>query len=262
MKATTPRDLTPEEKARPYAKLFYREPAPISERTRQVLDSGKMMDPKYAILPGELREKLTNIPEEAECGYCYLPGGGAYATGRHDMPGITEAMYRHWLYWWNGENPDEANTRYKIWNPQAHHNSGFMWSNENIGDYLVDFFITEPLADHPEKLGLTEEDFREAGILMMDGANARQKYLNEDIEQQPIPSIVVHVLYDAPDGIIMRSHFWIGFQAMGGQLINVCGDKKLVDENFLRGLVEHNSSEMNGLAQIMPILYTEFRRIE
>lgn len=260
MKAVKPRDLTEEERKFPYAKLFYRKPAEIGARQKAFLETGKMMDPKYAILPDEINEKLITIPEEAEVGYCYLPGGGAYATGRHDMPGITEDMYRHWLYWWNVEAPEEEYLRYKCWCPQDHHNASFKWSSENIGPHLLDFYILDSVRDQPEKEGILPDTFEKAGILMLDGVNAQQKYINEDLEQQPIPALVNHILYKAPDGVILRSHFWIGYQAIGGHIVNICGDRKLVDEEMLRGLVAHNSVEMNGLAEIMPILYTEFRK--
>ena len=149
--------------------------------------------------------------------------------------------------------------RYKCWCPDSHHNAGFFWSSENIGDYVIDMTITEALADRPEAIGLDEEICREAGILMVDGANARQKYINEDLMQKPIPSVVMHFRYDAPDGIILRSHFWIGYQAMGNRLVNVIGDRQIPEKEFLLGLVEHNSKEMNNLRELMPILYTEFR---
>ena len=70
---------------------------------------------------------------------------------------------------------------------------------------------------------------------------------------------VMHFVYDAPDGIIMRSHFWIGFQAMGGKLVKVVGNRPMPEEDMLLGLLEHNSKEMNNLRDLMPILYTEFR---
>lgn len=258
MRAVPPRDLTEEEKARPYSYLYYRELLGPADLQKAAAAKGGF-DPKYGVTSDNLIDRITNIPEEAEAGYCYMPGGGAFVCGKTEMPGITVDMYRHWLYWWNGEAPDEADMRYKCWCPSAHQNSGFMWSAENIGDYVCDFFITEPLCDHPEKLGLTEQDLKNAHILMMDGANARQKYINEDLMQKPIPSVVIHWLYEGEGGIIMRSFFWIGYQAMGGKLINVSGDKKLVEEDFLQALLLHNSEEMRGLAQIMPILYDKFR---
>ena len=258
IKAMKPRDLTEEEKQRPYAKLFYKPQPDISDRTKKVVASGEPMDPKYAMTPDNIREKTVHILPEEECGWCYLPGGGAYVTNRHDMPGITLDMYRHWLYWWN-EIPEESEMRYKCWCPDSHHCSDFMWSTENIGDYILDLTLTQPLADHPEAIGLDEEICKEAGILMVDGASARQKLFSTDIDERPIPSVAMHFVYDAPDGIIMRSHFWIGFQAMGGKLVNVVGNRPMPEEDMLLGLLEHNSKEMNNLRDLMPILYTEFR---
>ncbi len=262
MLAVKPRDLTEEEKEQPYAKLFYREPAKLGERQKVYLESGKMLDSKYAILPGEFNEKLADVPEAAETGYCYLPDGGAYVAGRHDMPGITEDMYRYWLYWWNVEAPAQEQLRYKCWCPKDHHNASFKWSSENVGPYLLDFFILDSLRDQPEKLGIKPETFEQGHIIMLDGVNAQQKYINEDLEQQPIPAVVTHMLYEKPDGVVMRSRFWIGYQAIGGKLVNICGSRRLVSEDMLRGLLEHNSIEMNGLRDIMPILYHEFRKKE
>ena len=141
--------------------------------------------------------------------------------------------------------------RYKCWCPDSHHCSDFMWSTENIGDYMLDLTLTDPLADHPEAIGLDEEICKEAGILMVDGASARQKLFSTDLEEHPVPAVVMHFVYDAPDGIIMRSHFWIGFQVMG--------ERPMPEKDLLMGLLEHNSKEMNNLRDLMPILYTEFR---
>lgn len=82
IKAMKPRDLTEEEKQRPYAKLFYKPQPDISDRTKKVLASGEPMDPKYAMTPDNIREKTVHILPEEECGWCYLPGGGAYVTNR------------------------------------------------------------------------------------------------------------------------------------------------------------------------------------
>ena len=65
IKAMKPRDLTEEEKQRPYAKLFYKPQPDISDRTKKVLASGEPMDPKYAMTPDNIREKTVHIlPEE------------------------------------------------------------------------------------------------------------------------------------------------------------------------------------------------------
>ncbi len=258
MKAVQPRDLTEEEKKRPYAYLFYREPQDISELAKKTLAAGPM-DPKYVMTADNIREKTVHVAPEEESGYCLLPDGGAYVTGTHHMPGITIEMYRHWLYWWNNEKPEEADTRYKIWCPPHHHDSGFMFSTENIGDDVLALIVTEPMADMPEKIGLDEELMKEAGLLMVDGANAQQIFMREDVMNAPTPSVVMHFIYDAPDGIIMRSHFWIGFYALGGRITKVCGPGPIVEESFLRGLLEHNSLEMNYLKQLMPILWKDFR---
>ena len=124
---------------------------------------------------------------------------------------------------------------------------------------MLDLTLTDPLADHPEAIGLDEEICKEAGILMVDGASARQKLFSTDLEEHPVPAVGMYFAYDAPDGIIMRSHFWIGFQAMGGKLVNVMGERPMPEKDLLMGLLEHNSKEMNNLRDLMPILYTEFR---
>lgn len=64
IKAMKPRDLTEEEKQRPYAKLFYKPQPDISDRTKKVLASGEPMDPKYAMTPDNIREKTVHILPE------------------------------------------------------------------------------------------------------------------------------------------------------------------------------------------------------
>lgn len=58
---------------------------------------------------------------------------------------------------------------------------------------MLDLTLTDPLADHPEAIGLDEEICKEAGILMVDGASARQKLFSTDLEEHPVPAVVMHL---------------------------------------------------------------------
>ncbi|MBP1708197.1 MAG: hydrolase [Chloroflexi bacterium] len=67
------KDLTPEEKARPYSKYFYRKIVPPAPERLAAMD--KSMDPGQALPIERLNDLLNPGYHEIESGWCVLPNG-------------------------------------------------------------------------------------------------------------------------------------------------------------------------------------------
>jgi hypothetical protein len=65
---------------------------------------------------------------------------------------------------------------------------------------------------------------------------------------------LVHLIKDEPDGVRMRSRFWLG------DIPGKTPDERLaaVDDGFALGLLKHATEEMAILASILPGMYEEF----
>ena len=89
-------ELTPEEKAKPYAKYFYNEPVPPDPAAFEPME--KPMDPAKALPIERLNDMLDPGYHEVEAGWCALPQGGLYVANHIKMPGVTVEM----VDWWFG----------------------------------------------------------------------------------------------------------------------------------------------------------------
>ena len=86
------RELTAEEKAKPYSKYYYRPHAGASPELAPLLEDHKPMDPGEALPIEQMSDLLEPGYLPGETGYCTLPNGGAYVAVRHPMPGVTAEM--------------------------------------------------------------------------------------------------------------------------------------------------------------------------
>ena len=80
-------DLTPEEKARPFSKYFYKPLTPAAPERVAAMD--RPIDPSLALL-AENRSDLLNPGDlPCEAGWCVLPDGTGFIANRLPMPGVT-----------------------------------------------------------------------------------------------------------------------------------------------------------------------------
>jgi len=242
-------ELSLQEQAKSYSKYYYKEPSQIDCELMEVINRKIEMDYRKAITPEKINYMLDPSLIEVENGYCKLPSGGGYISALHKMPGVTFEMYKWWLDWWIHDE-----LRYKIWCPKAHYNSGFMWSFEDCEE---DVFLMSSLRQTPEAIGLDVEKMKKSKLLMADGANATSLLRNSDRKTKPIPTIVMHFVYETEEGIDIRSRFWKGYQAIGNSIVCVLEEEQKVSSESLNKLLEHNCMEMSTLRDILPSLYAE-----
>ena len=92
------RALRPEEEALPYAKYYYRPPAPPNPRLIEILNQGPM-DPAKALPYERINDLLDPGYHEVETGYCILENGAGYVAVNNVFPGCTVDMMRWWFAW-------------------------------------------------------------------------------------------------------------------------------------------------------------------
>lgn len=89
-------ELTAEEKACPYADLYYREIAEPDAEVFAAFEPGKQMDPSKAIMPEDL-VKMLEPGFAPEAGYCVTPEGIGYSCTVVRLPGVTEEIFDYRL---------------------------------------------------------------------------------------------------------------------------------------------------------------------
>jgi len=109
------RELTAEEKAKPYSKYYYRpvdDPDPV---LLELVRPDRPMDPAQALYPEDINRLLDPGYMEVETGWCSLPNGAGYICVNNKMPGVTVDMLDWWFAWHS-----LASMHYGIWYPPGH----------------------------------------------------------------------------------------------------------------------------------------------
>lgn len=261
------RELTPAERAKPYAKYFYQPMAPVPEEITAVLDKGPI-DPGLAT-PIERRNDLLKpgyLP--VEIGYCLMPDGSGFVAMLTKMPGVTAEMLDWWFAWHGLEG-----LRYKIWDPDDHYDVFVAeedlehrldprlsyrernWDttdmvNEDVGTGAMDLYISFM---SPEDFGYDMNQFKPPNALTAINANL-------GLREPRTPMVTfTHLAREIPGGIELRSRFWLGWNIINKQPVRVA---EKVPLELVRGLAYHCTKEYTNLAAILPQVYAENHHIE
>jgi len=266
--------LTEEEKTKPYANYFYKEPAAVPEEILRQIDSGAInsadalrFENKNDLLkPGYLAR---------ETGWCFMPDANCYAAVLTKMPRVTGEMLDWWFCW----HPSE-NLRYKIWYPAAHFASSAknmdqltnpqlsnrekIWNNtvypvEDVGigaDRLFIHFLP------PKDFGFDTSRFAEAKVATV--ICAIVGFAAGGLQH----TYMCHYVRNIEGGVEMRSRFWIGHTIRlkffsRTSLINRLANTKLVRRLAIPGetpykMALHCAQEYNNLAVLLPELYRDY----
>ncbi|MDP3282991.1 MAG: hypothetical protein Q8M56_00990 [Desulfobacterales bacterium] len=259
------RDLTPEEKNKPYAKYFYKELADIPVSDLQKVNSGPI-DPERATAIQNRNDLMKSGYLDVETGYTVMPDGSGFAATLVAMPGVTPTM----LDWWFNWHPLES-LRYALWCPVAHtgigvmnpsrhrDSSGIALKERNYGSahYPVEGFNVQG-ADKlrieffsPADFGLDMNLFTEPGI-------SRAYCANVIIDALNVPfNAFFHAVRIVKGGIEYRSRYWIGQTMKAGGPVRVKSPLPFKMIDLARNNCLHSLTEYNNLASFLPQLYQE-----
>ncbi len=226
--------------------------------------------PQQALALSDIDRLLDPAPLERETGWCRLPDGIGYVAVRTPMPGTSAAMWDWWFDW----HPREPK-RYRLWYPEAHFGISFtpprqpgakpFWGathypDEDIG---IGREIVRITFRAPSEYGFSRDALDDPNVGTIVGG------LSGSPSRHMQHTVMTHVFLEQPDGLVLRSRFWIG-AALRPDLAGAAGDAlgHLVNRPAIRrrlplgpaaqALAHHCAIEYARLAALLPELYDRF----
>jgi hypothetical protein len=269
-KATQP-DLTPEEKARPFAKYYHEDIPDPDPAHRAKMD--KPCDPALCIGPERLNDLLNPGYLDMEIGWCNLPNGAGFIANMIHYPDITAEMIDWWFCWHTLED-----LRYRIWFPPQH--AAIMLSPENrrhmIESDLPFAERTWGMVHHvTEDIGLGMENidihFISPAAFGFDMSRFKEPYastfaggfgwacpVNKTDASITAPALMCHIFRPHPKGgLEHRTRFWMGYRFSEGKRELSLPPGITVPPAAIQGLAIHNVREFTRFKYFLPRIYKE-----
>jgi len=225
-------------------------------------------DPATALALADVDRLLDPAPLEVETGWWLLADGTAQVAARTPMPGVSAEMVDWWFDW----HPREA-IRYRIWHPLAHFDNSLQaparpgakphWGAvhhpvEDVGAGVVHARIC---FQDPSRLGMSPAALAgpHVGTVLAAEVGDDRRHVRH--------SLMYHVFLRAPDGLVLRSRFWLGaairpYGPAGGllePLLNRPGvRRRMLPRDAPPALARHCVEEYANLAALLPELYRRF----
>ncbi len=270
------RDLTLEEKAKPYAKYFYNQPVfPEPERLAAM---AVPVDPAKVTPIQRLNDLLSPGYLEVEAGWCQMPDGTGFIANRIPMPGVTPEMMDWWFAWFALEN-----LRYKLWYPPGHF--AISLSDRDrvraLNDQLplcerrirTEYVIENTGGPCDEKIAISFMPAEQFGFDMsrFHSPNVGTAICANGgaLMLEPPPgapnfktaACLVHFVREIPGGVELRTRFWMGWNVLNKKPVKLIPDVVRIPEIAIRGLATHNVHEFSNLASFLPQLYADQKGI-
>lgn len=228
------------------------------------------VDPSQTLPLAEIDCLLDPAPLPVETGWCFRPDRVGYVAVRTAMPAVSAAMVE-WWFDWHAHDPE----RYRLWHPLAHignsieppalrgakaHWGAVHHPVEDVGTGVVHARVAfEP----PTAVGFSTDALDDPAV-----ATIVCGYVGDD-RRGLRHSVMAHVFLAEPDGVVLRSHFWLGaairpyLPAPLAAPIAPALNNRLVRRLSLpaglpRGLAAHCAEEYANLAALLPELYGRF----
>ena len=239
----------------PFADFFQPEMASLPRHVVDALDHGPQAGPTLPAFD-DLPAMLDAGYQQTENGFGVLRDGGFQVSVRTDMPGVTTRMWA----WWFGWHGSDAR-RYKLWHPRAHVSA--QWSDGGGDGAYVGrtSLVAEYLGSALSKPAIQFVAPSTLGLAPADAVAICARLGSADI---PVDvGWLVHHVRPTPDGVEMRSRFWMGGRhvarrsgkSLADRILRPVAARQLPDP---RDLMVHCAQEMNHLAGFLPALYDRF----
>lgn len=258
------RNLSEEEKSKPYSKYYHKELAEIPSSDLDGVNAGPV-DSSMALTIDRRSELMKPGYLDMETGYTMLPDGSGVAATLVKMPGVTPEMIDWWFNW----HPLEG-LRYAIWCPVAHTDisakdparhldkSGIPLKERNYGctHYPVEGFDLDSAMTigiefmSPQDFGLDMTLFKTPEISNALCANVKLF----DLDNMPM-SVFFHAVREIDGGVEYRSRYWVGYTMADGKPSKL--DLPLPVMDVARNNCLHSLTEYNNLASFLPQVYHE-----
>ena len=189
-----------------------------------------------------------------ENGWCLLPDGGGYCAVNTKLPGISHERYLWWRRW---RRQGDQDFQYKLWYPGKHFrfSQELGWIYEDIGrgpEHL--FSYGQPT---PEQLGLSADALCRSPVLSLHTNSFISRPEGAGYHVDPMKMVLAHFVREIPEGIELRSRFWLGFGISAGKLTCV---QQEIPREMPALMAEHCAHEMTNLSNLIPLLYTAVQK--
>ncbi len=259
------------EKSKPYAKYYYRDPAPPEQSNLKAMEHP--IDPAHALYPEDINRLLDPGYMECETGWCQLPNGCGYIANLLQMPGVTADM----IYWWFRWFPIE-HLRYKIWykpnhvghyvspatrarilDPKVIRNQDAVWGQTHhaledtgSGPELIHIHFLSP-----EDMGFDMDRFKQPYVSAMVGGNGDEEMLMQT-NAPAGGALMCHIIRDVPGGVEWRTRFWFGYVVRNKKFDRFLPPGEVIPVSVVQGLALHNVREFSNLRVLLPEIYKEY----
>lgn len=267
------RELTPEERVKPYSKYFYRKPSLPTQEKLAIMD--RPINPSKALPIEGINDLLNPGYFEVEAGWCILPNGAGYVANYLTMPGVTIEMIHWWFAWHSLED-----LRYKIWWPDGHFaislsdedrikvldsNRTLMQKFQGITHFVIENVggpCDEKIAIHfltPEEVGFDMSRFKSPYVGTIVAANGISEMIHppNHLPNTKSPAFMIHFIREIPGGVEFRTRFWMGYHILNQKPHLLLPPGMRIPESALRGLAIHNVYEYTNLSSFLPQIYKE-----
>jgi phloretin hydrolase len=225
------------------------------------------MDPAEAVEPSAIDRLLDPAPLPVETGWCFRADRVGYVAVRTATPGVSAEMVE-WWFDWHAHDSD----RYRVWHPLAHlgnsiepptvpgakpHWGAVHHPVEDVGTGVEHVRIAFM---PPTEIGFSTDALDDPAV-----ATIVCGFVGDD-KRRLRHSAMAHVFLAADDGVVLRSHFWLGaavrpylpppLAAPIAAVVNNRLVRRLSLPNDLpRALATHCAEEYANLAVLLPELY-------
>ncbi len=213
---------------------------------------------------------LDPAPMAAETGWCVLPDGVGYVAVRTAMPSVSAEMVDWWFDW----HPRES-LRYRIWHPRAHRANALdpprtpgARAHWGAVHHPVEDFGTGVVHARIEFVAPSDFGFSTDGLGDPRVAAIVCGYPGDD-RLRARHSLMTHVFLNAPDGVVLRSRFWLG-AAIRPDLPRALATaaERLANRRLVRrlampartprALAIHCAEEFANLGSLLPELHSRY----
>jgi len=228
------------------------------------------VDPAQTVTLATIDRLLDPSPLPVETGWCFRADRVGYVAVRTAMPGVSAEMVE-WWFDWHPRDPD----RYRAWHPHAHignsieppvvpgakpHWGAVHHPIEDVGTGVVHARIAFM---PPTAIGFSSDALDDAAV-----ATIVCGYVGDD-KRRLRHSAMAHVFLAEPDGVVLRSHFWLGAAvrpylpvALAGPIAAAANNRLVrrlsLPADLPRALATHCAEEYANLADLLPELYERF----
>mgnify|MGYP000427405271 FL=1 len=251
----------------PIAELLARPLAQPDPEVVAAIEAGPI-DPASALPRGGLDRLLDPRPLAGESGWCTLADGVGYVAVRTAMLGITGEMI-DWWFDWHARDP----LRYRAWHPAAHFGNSLeeprhpaAKAHWGATHHPVEDVGTGRVRARIEFVAPTALGFSTDALDHPDVATIVCGWAGDD-RRRVRHTMMAHVFLNQPDGVALRSRFWLGaalrphlpLSTAGALLLNNRLVRRLaLPAGLPRALATHCAEEYANLARILPGVHRRY----